>query len=133
MNHLVEGIPHDVKKMVNQIKQFLKTFVEFQNNDYVDFFEKHIQRLRNNKDQYKIKALEVLKSQSDNNANTDPANGKTRQPQPHPPIFEVKIGNQEFVCPTYGNPMMTAFYSVMFVCFSMKLQAETAETAEECV
>jgi hypothetical protein len=52
------------------------------------------------------------------NAERDPDEIASEDLPSHPPLFETQIGNETITLPTFGNPMMTALYSLLFVCFS---------------
>jgi hypothetical protein len=54
----------------------------------------------------------------DANANRDPDDVASEDLPSHPPLFETQIGTETITLPTFGNPIMTGLYSLLFVCFA---------------
>lgn len=125
MRRLTQGIPNDASQMVRHIMRFLTDYPEFQDEKYVKTITKLIDGLRADPETHKLKALDALLKQL---ADRDPDARVPEDLSAHPPLFETEIGNRKFVLPTYGNPMMTALYSLLFVCFARFAFAEV-ETA----
>lgn len=118
MKQLVSGIPHDTRVMVQQIAQFITEYVEFQDPKYIQKIHDVAQIMQANRIVYKKKAFDILVQQ---NAGKDP---ELSTSCPHPPIFEMDMGGQKIVLPTYCNPMLTALYSLLFMCFVHFQQSE---------
>ena len=125
-SRLVKGIPNDITVMIGHIRSFLEKYVEFQEPRYPDKVEQMVERMRSNKEQFKMQALQTLKEQAESEiAAADaaelegrPAPRKAEDLDEHPPLFETYVGPAHFVLPTYCNPLMTCFYSVVFVCYA---------------
>ena len=117
MGALTCGIPHDSRVMVDHIERFLSEYVEFQDEKYSDKIEEMIERLHRNKEQHKRNALERLMKENEENG-ADDRQSLASSSQRHPPLFEIELAAGKLITlPTYGNPMMTALYSLLFVCF----------------
>jgi hypothetical protein len=121
MSRLVEGIPHNPRVMVNHIANFLLEYVEFKDQKYQDKIEQVIESVRNNREGHKRKALNILIKQ---NADRDSDFPGSTEMDHHPPLFELHMGSQQITLPTYGNPMMTALYSLLFLSFAHFQQLE---------
>ena len=119
---LFQGIPDDTSRMVQQIKRFITEYVAFQDPKYCDRIAFLIERLRADPRRHQEAAMQALMAQF---KDRDPEARVPEDLPAHPPLFETTIGAQQFVLPTYGNPMMTALYSLLFVCFE-RFQAEEA-------
>jgi len=117
MARLTQGIPHDVNVMIGHIRTFLQKYVEFQDPRYADGMEKMGENLRKDKELFKMKALEILKE----GQQTEEETGAKRAEElsHHPPLFETYVGPAHFVLPTYCNPLMTCFYSLLFSLFAL--------------
>jgi hypothetical protein len=112
---LVQGIPNDISVMVGHIRDFLEKYVEFQEPRYADKIEEMGERMRSDKEKFKMQALEILKEGS---SVTGDDGRKPEELGHHPPLFETFVGPAHFVLPTYCNPLMTCFYSLLFVCYA---------------
>lgn len=123
--HLLQGIPNDVSKMVNQIQKFLDQYIVFKDPKYAERIELLIEKLKSDPARHKEAAFQALLAQF---KDRDPAASIPDEAPAHPPIFDITIGGMKIVLPTYGNPMMTALYSLLFVCFE-RFQAEEASFA----
>lgn len=115
MKRLVQGIPHDASRIVRHISQFLEKYVEFAKPGYAQMIEKLIELILSDPEKHKQAALDALNAQF---LTRDPDALIPEELPGHPPLFETTVGGQNFVLPTYGNPLMTALYSLLFVCFS---------------
>jgi hypothetical protein len=115
MSRLTQGIPHEVSVMVKQIRAFLEKYVEFQDSRYAEAIEQMGEKIRSDKEKYKLRALELLKE----GAVEGEGGRRGESLSQHPPLFETFVGPAHFVLPTYGNPLMTCFYSLLFPLFSI--------------
>lgn len=122
---LLEGIPNDVSKMVQQIQKFIDQYVIFKEPKYANRIELLIEKLRNDPARHKEAAFQALLSQF---KDRDPEAAIPDELPAHPPVFDITIGGMQISLPTYGNPMMTALYSLLFVCFE-RFQAEEIAAA----
>lgn len=126
MKQLVQGIPNDSRVMVQCIAQFLAEYVEFQDAKYCEKIEELVEVIHANREVYKRRAFEILCAQcakqkeenAENVENVENAeNVENGENVGHPALFELDLGGKKIVLPTYCNPMMTALYSRLFVCF----------------
>ena len=110
-------------------------YVEFQDPKYVAKIRENLHRIESDRELYKRKAFEILvqlKNAQSNEENADfeaeLIDGETSDAVTeaarnmigfHPPLFELDLGagGQKLVLPTYGNPMMTSLYSLLFMSF----------------
>jgi hypothetical protein len=115
IKRLVQGIPSDASRMVRQLSLFLDRYIEFKDPKYPEMIEKLIEMIRSDPERHKQAALDALKHQF---ATRDPDARIAEELPSHPPLFQTQVGAQSFVLPTYGNPLFTALYSLLFVCFS---------------
>ena len=117
MTRLTQGIPHDVNVMLRHMRSFLQKYVAFQEPRYADMIEKMGEKMRSDRNAFKMQALEILKEGAQaNEANEGQV--QAEELSQHPPLFETYVGPSHFVLPTYCNPLMTCFYSLLFVCFA---------------
>lgn len=132
MSRLVQGIPNDVSIMIGHICTFLETHVEFQSPRYLNKIEEMGAMMRSDVEKFKMQAFEILLKQSATQNNETQPRVEAHPPrmEAHPPLFEVSVGPAHFVLPTYCNPLMTCFYSLIFVCFA-GFQRETVDDLEE--
>lgn len=114
MARVTQGIPHDVSVMVAHIEAFLSKYVEFQDERYPDMIEKMTEKMRADRERFKMEALEHLKS----TCTTEGGSGTAESLLQHPPLFETYVGPAHFVLPTYCNPLMTCLYGLLFVCYA---------------
>ncbi len=121
MKRLTDGIPHDTRVMVMHIAQFITQYVEFQDPKYVDKMRDVIKLMHSNREVYKRRAFEILVQQ---NSKRDPDIPVAEELDSHPPIFELDMSGKKISIPTYCNPMMTALYSFLFMCFAFFQQTE---------
>lgn len=121
MARLTHGIPNDASRIVRHIELFLIEYPEFQDEKYPRTIEKLMEGLKNDPETHKLKALQTLMKQIEDR---DPDARVEEEMSAHPALFETEIANRKFILPTYGNPMMTALYSLLFVCFARFLFAE---------
>lgn len=115
MARLVDGVPHNPRIMVTHIANFITQYIEFQDPKYAAKIEQVIESVRNNREAHKQKAFEILMQQ---NAERDPTIPVSTEIDFHPPLFELTLGTQQITLPTFGNPMMTALYSLLFLSFA---------------
>jgi hypothetical protein len=111
---LLQGVPTNTSKMVEQIKRFIDQYVVFKESRYADRIELLIETIKKDPVKHKQAAFHALLSQF---KDRDPEAEIPEDLPAHPPLFEMNLGNIPIVLPTYGNPMMTALYSLLFVCF----------------
>lgn len=109
---LTDGIPHNVRTMVEHIDGFLNTYPLFRDPVYVEYFKQLNENLQRDPETHKRRALQIL---IENNA--DKPEGPPPPPAQHPPLFEKTIQGQSFVLPTFCNPIMTSLYSILFTVF----------------
>jgi hypothetical protein len=121
MKRLTHGIPNDASRMVRHIMRFLTDYPEFQEEKYSHTITRMIDGLKSNPEAHKLRALEALMKHI---SEREPGERSSEEITAHPPLFETMIGTKKFVLPTYGNPMMTALYSLLFVCFAKFAYAE---------
>lgn len=126
MTRLIEGIPNDPRVMVTQMACFLAKYIEFKDPKYIEKLETVTEYVENNRETHKMKALEIL---IDQNKDMDHSSYKFENDH-HSPLFEVMLGDTKLTLPTFGNPMMTAFYSFCFMSFAMFQQTELPPEAE---
>lgn len=117
MTRLVEGIPHDPRVMVAQIAKFINEYSEFQDAKYAEKLQSLVDHVERNRESHKRKAFEILLEQNRGNPKPTPGHATI---EPHPPLFELKFEGSpnQIVLPTYGNPMMTALYGMLFQMFA---------------
>jgi hypothetical protein len=129
MLSLVEGVPNDPRTFVDKIVSFLRQYPEFEAPRYADYIGRLIENVEANKESHKRKAFETLIALNKDAPKALPSSSLTRTP-PHPPLFEIKLlgAGDPIVLPTYGNPMMTALYALLFRLFGL---FQTTEVAEE--
>lgn len=120
MARVTQGIPHDVGVMIGHIRSFLAKYVEFQDSRYPETIEKMSEMMRADRERFKMEALQHLKDGSVNGEDGRPPESLSQ----HPPLFETYIGPAHFVLPTYCNPLMTCFYTLLFVCYAGFQQQE---------
>lgn len=130
MATVVQGIPCDTWVMIQQIARFIVQYVEFQEPKYVAKIRENLHKIEGDRELYKRKAFEILVKLNAEDAAQDDLEGELDASEAvseaarnmigfHPPLFELDlgVGGQKLVLPTYGNPMMTSLYSLLFMSF----------------
>ena len=92
-----------------------KRYPVFKEPVYPMMIRTMLERVRRDPSVYIGAAFQAL---IDANANRDPDEIASEDLQAHPPLFETQIGTETITLPTFGNPMMTGLYSLLFVCFA---------------
>lgn len=110
--NMVDGIPDDVSRVVHHIASFLKKFPVFKSPIYVSLLTPLIEAMVADSGKQVQLAHEILKS-TIQEREAAPNPGLTH----HCPVFEANVRGTHVVLPTFGNPLMTSLYSVMFACF----------------
>lgn len=133
MATIVNGVPHEPWIMIQHIGMFLREYIEFQDPKYVAKIQEHLRIVERDRELYKRKAFEILVKMNRNNVVNDDAESDEAEAEEddngepetddvlgfHPPLFELDTGanGAKIILPTYGNPMMTSLYSILFTSF----------------
>lgn len=115
MSRLTHGIPNDASRMVRQIVVFINKYPVFKEPVYPMMIGMLLEKVRRDPGVYIAAAFQAL---VDANAGRDPDEIASEDLPSHPPLFETQVGTETITLPTFGNPMMTALYSLLFVCFA---------------
>lgn len=106
---LASGIPSDPRRTIAQIDNFLQQHALFRDEAFADAIDEVWDRVSRDPEAFKARSLEILRRTSGDPALRDA----------HPPLFQRTVGTWNVVLPTYGNPLLTVCYSLLFSAYAV--------------
>ena len=115
ISSLTEGVPHQETTLA-QIIDFLSTYREFIDPEYVTVLKQLNQRIQMNKELCKMQAYQILQQQSEQLQDTQDnlEKGFTQSK------VEALIGGKIMSFDTHKNPLLVSLFSLLLVWFSLK-------------
>ena len=119
INSLTDGVPSP-EKSIEQITEFLNTYREFVDKEYITVLKQLNTRIQMNREMCKMQAYQILQQQStqlqDSQKNME--RGMTQGK------IEALIGGKVMSFDTHNNPLLVSLYSLLLVWFSLKHYGE---------
>lgn len=119
INSLLEGVPEkDVS--LQQVVDFLDTYNEFIDEEYVVVLEQLNKKIHLNRDLCKMQAYQILQQQSEQlgHSQRNIEKGMTQGK------IEALIGGKVMSFETHNNPLLVSLFSLLLVWFSLKQYGE---------